>query len=235
MTSGSDSIQSLDSFLSPLPHPAPSLDDMQLALSRIAFREYRPRSPPTLHTRGNKHLEFLNLLSPLLVTGSQGDGAAVMFRFLSKERLELHYAKNRPCTDKENKYIRDIFSIISRDEKRDCHFLCWDILSLVITECKRKIKSRTRKLCHRLREISAPSSAPYASASFAICGGACTAKSENSLRKVLGQSVFPLTGTMPQLLCAWFIHLLRESHGEVGRRRSWWRHSCVCRGRVCLG
>lgn len=93
------------------------------------------------------------------------------------------------------------------------YLLCWDTLSLVITECKRKIKSRTRKVCRRLRVLSAPGSAPYANASFAIAGGACTAKSENSLRQALGQSVFPFTGTMPELLRAWFIYLLRESEG----------------------
>lgn len=180
---------------------------MHLALSHIAFRrKYRPPFPSPLHT----HLELLKLVSLLLLTDTEGDVAAVMFRVLSKERLELHYAKNRPCTDKENKYIREIFDILARDENRDCHLLCWDILSLAITECKRKIKSRTRKVCLRLRELSAPNSAPYASASFAISGSACTAASENYLREALGQSVFPVTTTMPQLLRAWFIHLLRR-------------------------
>lgn len=109
-----------------------------------------------------------------------------MFRVLSKECLELHYAKNRPCKRRENAHIRSIFNIIARDDNRDCHLLCWDILVLVIPACKRKMKSRMEKLCRRLRELSPESVAPYESASFAICSRACTIESENSLREALG-------------------------------------------------
>lgn len=186
---------------------------MHLALSHIVFRrEYRPQSPRTLpslpdSSADNKHPELLNLLSLLLVTSEKGDVAAVMFRILSNDRLDLHYAKNRPCTNKENAYIRRIFDIISRDERRECHLLCWDILAEVIQDCKRKIQSRMKKICRRLKELS-PSFRTDPSASFGICEGGCTTETSETLRQKLGQAIFPVTSTVPRFLRGWFNHLL---------------------------
>lgn len=200
--------------ITPTSPPALSLDEMHLALSHIVCRrEYRHPSPPKIPSHpdaspDNKHLELLNLLSLLLVTGSAGDVAAAMFRVLSKDRLELHYAKNRPCTNKEKAYIRSIFDIVSREERRDCHLLCWDILAQVIPDCKRKIMSRMKKVCLRLKELS-PSLATTGSASFAICEGGCTTETDEMLHQALGQGTFSSTGTVPQLLRAWFNHLLK--------------------------
>lgn len=197
-----------------MPPPAPSLDEMHLALSHIAFRrEYRPPSPPSIPSfpdaSPDNHLELLNLLSLLLVTGSAGDVAAAMFRVLSKDRLELHYAKNRPCTNKENAYIRSIFDIVSREKRRDRHLLCWDILAQVIPGCKRKIKSRMKKVCLRLKELS-PSLVTNGSASFVICEGGCTTETDEMLHRTLGQDTFASTRTVPQLLRQWFDHLLKK-------------------------
>lgn len=204
--------------ITPMPPPTPSLDEMHLALSHIAFRrEYRPPSPRRIPripsfpdtSPDNRHLEFLNLLSLLLVTDSAGDVAAAMFRVLSKDRLELHYAKNRPCTNKENAYIHSIFDIVSREERRDHDLLCWDILAQVIPGCKRKIGSRMKKVCLRLKELS-PSLVTTGSASFAICEGGCTTETDEMLHRTLGQDTFGSTRTVPQLLRGWFDHLLKR-------------------------
>lgn len=187
----------------------PSIDEMHLALSHIVHRrEYRPLTPPTRFSPPDTNLEFLNLLALLLVTEAEGDVAAVTFRVLSKDRLELHYAKNRPCTSKETEYIRGLFEIISRDDRRECHNLCWDILSLVIAECEHKIKSRKNKLLRRLCEIRSPL-ATDGESTFAICANACTIETKNKLHASLGKSIFPITSTVPQLLCGWFAYLLK--------------------------
>lgn len=113
---------------------------MHIALSRIVLRrEYRPPLPPRELDvpSSDKHLELLNLLSLVLVTQSKGDVAAVMFRALSKDNLELHYAKNRPCNHDEKTYIRDIFAVVRNTTGNVCN-TCWKLLSLVITKCKRE-------------------------------------------------------------------------------------------------
>ncbi|KAL0631771.1 hypothetical protein Q9L58_009361 [Maublancomyces gigas] len=188
----------------------PSLDEMHLALSHIAFR--RPPSPPRTpplpcSSPDTKNLELSNLTSLLFVTASKGDVAAVIFRVLSKGRLELHYAKNQPCTNKEKAYIHRVFNIIARDDHRESYLLCWDILAQVILECKRKIKSRIQKICLRLEQLSP---------SFAICEGACTTDTEETLHQQLSQSTFPGGVTVPELLHDWFTHLLKEAIVDVG-------------------
>lgn len=187
----------------------PSLDEMHLALSHIVFRreDHPPSPPPTPSLADKNHLESLDLLSLLLVTASKGDVAAVILRVLSKDRLELHYAKNQPCTNKEKAYIRMVFDIIARDDRRESHLICWDILAQVIPECKRKIISRINKICRRLNELS-PSFATDDSVSFAICESACTTGTEETLRQHLSQGTFAAGVTVPELLHDWFTHLL---------------------------
>lgn len=193
--------------------PAPSLDKIHLALSHIACRRaYRPPLPPGIPSlpntsADNRHLELLNLLLLLLVTGSKGDVAAVMFSFLSNDRLELHYAKNRPFTNKENSYIRSIHRIVSREGRRDRHLLCWDISAQVIPDCKRKITSRIEKVCIRLRELAATNG----SSSFGIYEGGCTTETDEMVHQALGPDTFASSRTVPQFLRAWFDHLLKKA------------------------
>lgn len=188
-------------FASPLP-ASPSADEMHLSLSHIVFRrEYRPPSPPRQAQvpSSDKHLELLNLLSLLLVTQAKGDVAAVMFRVLSKDNIELHYTKNRPCTNTEKSYISEILATV-RDTTSDIHITAWKLLSLVIPNCKRKMKSRATKICDRLTEL-------LENPPFAIHDEACTTTAENSLRDAIGPDVFPTTITMPQFVRGWFKYL----------------------------
>lgn len=181
-------------FPSPLLHPpAPSADEMILALSHITFRrEYRPPSPRV--TASDKHLELLNLLSLLLVTEAKGDVAAAMFHVLSKDNLELHYAKNRPCTNNEKAYIHAIFTTVC--DRTSVSNTCWTLLSLVIPACKRKMMSCTNKICKLLAEL--PVTVSYTD---------CTLIGESSLRTAVSELVFPPSSSMLDLIRSWFTHL----------------------------
>lgn len=177
--------------------PAPSLDEIHLALSEIVIRRHpSPAGPSPV----NEHLELLKLLALLLVTEDSGDVAAVTFRVISQHRLELHYAKNRPCTTAERAYIRDIFDVL-RDTAIDSTMMYWKILALVIPVCKKKIKSRTDKICLRLRQLLP---------SFSISDSACSPATETRLRETMGQSTFPASATVPEFLRAWFHYLLNQ-------------------------
>lgn len=187
-----------------LPPPAPSVDEMILAPSHIVLRrEYRPPSPPRLTTSekhptaSQKHLELLNLLSLLLVTEAKGDVAAAMFRVLSKDNLELHYAKNRPCTTDEKAYIHAIFATVC--DMTSVSNTCWKPLSLVIPACKRKMMSRANKVCKLLAELP-----------VTVAHTDCTVIAETFLRSAVGGSVFPLSSNMPDFIRSWFTHLLQK-------------------------
>lgn len=185
--------------------PSPSADEMHLALSRIVLRrEYRPPSPPResyVHS-SEKHLELLNLLSLLLVTRAKGDVAAVMFRVLSKDNLELHYAKNRPCTDDEKTYINNIFAIV-RDTSNEVHTTCWKLLALVSSKCRRKILSRATKISEQLGKLSVGS--PYT-----IHDDSCTIAAETSVRNAIGSFFFPSDITMADFVQGWLAYLQQK-------------------------
>lgn len=199
---------------------APSQDELLLALSHIVFRrEYRPHSPPSdSDDSSTKHLELLNLLSLLLVTRAEGDVAAVMFRVLGQNRIELHYAKNRPSDAKEREYIKKLFEIVrDADPTADMNgdITRWSILSLVIPACKRKMLSRLKKLRKRLDQIAtAASSVEGFSDSpamyFAINANACAVSSEEWLRDAIGRSVFPTTATLQRFLQGWFTSVFNK-------------------------
>lgn len=127
-----------------------------------------------------------------------------MLRVLSKDRLELLYAKNRPCTTAENAYVAAIFRVV-RQATVSVHVTCWSLLSLVISTCKRKMRSRALKIGKSLSALSAGDE-------VAIYDASCTVAAENFLRNALGSGAFSVTKTMPQFLRGWFTYL-QEPNG----------------------
>lgn len=152
------------------------------------------------------------MISLLLVTCAEGDVADVMFRVLAGDRLEFHYAKNTRCTADEKEYVEKLFGIV-RDMNASAdaagNITRWELLNLVIHRCKRKIKSRLKKIRKRLREIYDAASSVLAFANratpyFAITGSACSTDSETWLRDGIGESIFSASGTLQRFLQGWF-------------------------------
>jgi hypothetical protein len=89
-----------------------SFDDMVFTLGTINHRHevsVQPRNFDSTPVR--KHLRMMDLLALLLVTEEKGDVASAAF-CRRDDGLVIVFAKNRPCTEDELKYIRSLVCLI---------------------------------------------------------------------------------------------------------------------------
>ena len=107
------------------------------------------------HLSRGKHLQTLDGIALLLVTGDKSDVAAVTVSShpLSNGQLRtvFHVMKNDSCTVKERQYHEQFCRVIS-DVNMDYETLLNTLCNLVVKNCQKKIKRRATKLQQALQE-----------------------------------------------------------------------------------
>lgn len=201
---------------SPEPVSPPSMDQMVYSLAQISMQyEYRPSSPPPAGLvtipASQKHMKMLNLLALLLVTGGSGDIAAISLRTVEKNRIELCYAKNRPCTEKETAYVSEFFRI-GMNPNWKANTKTRELLPLVISNCKSKVISRIRKLWGRLVDLrNTPNlGVEISQLSREWAGGREVSTCAVAIREAVGLTAFPNEETLIEFTRWWFRKLLRK-------------------------
>jgi len=139
------------------PPPSISMGQMVHALSKFSFLPRRNNTPKmtsgTYHSRrSSRRLQFLDLLSVLLVTESPGDTAAISIYRGASDHIEIWYSKGRPSTEAEKASIVDFIrsaveaTPVSKPETKR-------LLRIALNMCKYKVFARiyqARKLLLRL-------------------------------------------------------------------------------------
>jgi len=200
----------------PEPISPPTMDQMIYSLAQIAMQyEYRPSSPPPAGfvsiPASQKHMKILNLLALLLVTGGTGDIAAISLRTLEKNRVELCYAKNRPCTPKETAYVSEFFRI-GMNPDWNATTKTRELLPLVVSNCKSKVISRIRKVWGRLVDLrNTPNlGVEISQLSRQWAGSREVSPCAAAIREAVGLAVFPNETTLIAFIRWWFRRLLRK-------------------------
>ena len=130
--------------------PVPDNDKLIYALSCIRHRrEFDPTEPPIENAAEKKHLKLLDGIALLLVVGAKADVAAVSFRQTSTS-IDFFYAKNRPCTAAEKKYIESILGIVRSFDKSKRAKCIRSILDKAVRMCIGKVQRRIQKVKQQL-------------------------------------------------------------------------------------
>ncbi|KAI9766957.1 MAG: hypothetical protein M1839_004665 [Geoglossum umbratile] len=136
----------------------PQFDD-QLVYLLSNVRHIQQHVPSAVEPEGHqkKHLNLLDGIALLLVTGDKGDVAAVSFVHTGTS-IEFFYAKNRPCTPQETAYIQKLLEMTRSFKTSESGVWVSRVLELVIQTCVKKVKGRMRKITNELKKIGFSSS-----------------------------------------------------------------------------
>lgn len=134
-----------------MPQESPlSFNEKVYALSKIVHRvKFRNNHSEKYTPSQRKHLRLLDDIALLLVTESSSDVAAVSFERRSTEII-FYFAKNRPATGQELKYINHLRVLTQNTEDPD---QINSIFDEVLQNCRPKILSRFNKLLRVLADL----------------------------------------------------------------------------------
>lgn len=100
----------------------------------------------SINTRGlSPNLILLDLA--LFVAEPSSDVAATIL--VSNGSMKLFYCKNRPSTESENKYVRELFTRAWHTNPDRTE----DLGTTVVNQCQKKIKARMSKASRRAKEL----------------------------------------------------------------------------------
>lgn len=128
-----------------------TFDQKVYALSKIVHQVKLRNNLSEKYTPSQrKHLRLLDDIALLLVTESGSDVAAVSFEQLPTEVI-FYYAKNRPATDNERKYIEELVNLAQASDDID---RAKSIFNNVLGICRPKILSRLDKVARSIKKLA---------------------------------------------------------------------------------
>jgi hypothetical protein len=132
--------------------PNPNIPfDHELAYAISCIRYIHDHAPTVsaVENERRKHLDLLDGLALILVTGDTSDVAAVSFQ-QNTSSIEFFYSKNQPSTATEQQYIESMLKLVKTFDQSKRGQCTSRIVEMSVQACIRKVRSRVKKLVKEL-------------------------------------------------------------------------------------